>query len=79
MPSWIKAIDFYANDIKPDKLREKTVTLVKKFIPHELRTKVWPLAFENRLGITNGLYIELLEKRTQKWVTQKVVNQIGIS
>lgn len=33
---------------------------MKKFIPKELRNQIWSQLVENRLGMTNGLYINLL-------------------
>ena len=48
---------------KGSKFKDKTNELVKKFIPHSMRPAVWPLIFENYLGITNSLYIELLGRK----------------
>lgn len=45
-------------------------------IPQDLRHKVWPLLFKNILGFTNSLYIELLDRRSNGWVSEKVKLQI---
>lgn len=37
---------------------------------------MWPLCIENRLGMTNSLYIHLLERREKGWVDEKVRVQI---
>ena len=50
--------------------------MIRKFIPKELRNKVWSLVIENKLGMTNSLYINLLERRNKNWVCEKVQQQI---
>jgi len=59
-----------------DKFKEKTQSLIKKYIPKELRGKVWPVLLENKLGMTNCLYIHLLGRREKGWVCEKVRKQI---
>lgn len=41
-----------------------------------MRENVWPLLFENVLGITNSLYIELFRRREKGMVPEKVTSQI---
>jgi hypothetical protein len=41
-----------------------------------MRSKIWPICIENRLGMTNSLYIHLLERREKGWVEEKVKIQI---
>ena len=59
-----------------DKFKEKTQTLIKKYVPKELRGKVWFALVENKLGMTNSLYIHLLERKSKNWVCEKVRKQI---
>lgn len=74
---WNRALELYGcQENKLKKFKEKTLSLVKKCIPHELRHRVWPLIFENTLGLTNALYIELIERKSKGWVDYKVINQI---
>lgn len=47
---------------------------MKKFIPHEKRMEIWPLLFENNLGIDEDFYVSLCEQR--QVVTSQVRDQI---
>ena len=62
---WQKTITNYGNSslYKGTKFKEKSTEIIKKFIPHSMREVIWPIIFENYLGITNSLYIELLSKK----------------
>jgi hypothetical protein len=59
------------------KFKEKTLPLVKKAIPHELRHIVWPIAIDNQLALTDELYFELLQRRNNNWVSEEVRSQIS--
>jgi hypothetical protein len=53
---WLKIIEPARGTMSPHTLREKTVHLVKKMIPHEIRHIVWPAVCSNPLVITDELY-----------------------
>lgn len=61
---------------KIHRFKEKSTSLIKKFVPKELRGKIWAVCIENKLGMTNALYIQLLERRAKGWVCEKVRIQI---
>lgn len=42
-----------------DKTKEKTKQLIRRFIPHQLRSKAWPLFIHDRLAFTRAFYSEL--------------------
>ena len=74
---WEKAIEqFSAGNKNVPKFKERTIGYLKKFIPYELRLKVWPIIFDNQLGLTNNLFIELQERRMKGMVEAHVVSQI---
>jgi len=56
---WEKHVnEFLANDEALNgKFRHKTEHLLKKGIPYELRSTVWPMIYENQLGITWQFYM----------------------
>lgn len=63
---------------KIDKFKDKTFDLVKKGIPNELRSSLWPLTFENKLGITDTLYTELLKRKERdEDYSKRVLSQIS--
>lgn len=54
-----------------NKFKEKSSLLLKKHIsiPHQLRLKIWPILIKNILGISNSLYIELLDHQKKGWIS----------
>ena len=77
LEQWDKLYQQYGRgDKSAQKFREKAAPLLKKFIPNEMRGKVWPALVDNRLGITHSLYLKLLERRESGAVEEKVRSQI---
>lgn len=72
---WLKAME-QLGAAGSHRFREKTASLARKVVPHELRHLVWPLAMDNHLAITDQLYLELLERRSAGWVAAEVRAQV---
>jgi hypothetical protein len=68
----------YNKEVHLQKFLKETTPLLKKYygMPHTYRNKVWPFITEDRLGISNALYIELLERRSKGWVAENIKLQI---
>lgn len=54
---WMKFYQNYLSGFpRVARFKEKTFDLVKKGLPHDLRESLWPIIFDNKVGITNNLY-----------------------
>lgn len=40
--TWLKIMGPHITSLSPAKFKEKTIHLVKKMVPHEIRHVVWP-------------------------------------
>jgi hypothetical protein len=74
--AWNKLLEQYGSEQKASKFREKSAGIIKKSIPRQQRGRCWGLLVENRIGMSNGLYLQLLERREKGWVCEKVRVQI---
>lgn len=58
MKQWTKYLDiihpFKCLTLK--KVKEKTKSLIKKFIPNELRCKAWPIYIHDHLAFSKTFY-----------------------
>lgn len=77
MEQWEKKYENYGRSDKASKFKEKVSFFMKKFIPPEVRSRVWPALLDNRLGITPTLYQKLLERRKNGEVEEKMQSQIA--
>ena len=50
--SWLKVLESKGKPFSSNRFRQKTIHLVKRMIPHEIRHLVWPSVCQNSLVIT---------------------------
>lgn len=76
LKSWTKylEIDHPFKCLALQKFKEKTKQLIRKYIPSQLRNKIWPLLIHDRLALTRPFYNDLLENNV---LPEKVKSQIA--
>ncbi len=75
--SWMICLNRNQEPENWSKIKEKTLPLAYKFIPSELRNQLWPALFENKLVLSNRLFIELVGKWERGWLIKQNESQMA--
>lgn len=72
---WIKYLQLKESSQEATvlKIKDKCKSIIRKFIPEELRRLAWPLFIQNKLSLTPALYNHFLKTQV---VDKKIKNQI---